>query len=74
MYIHQHRQNIDNKIRPALVVLHKNTTYLPCERCSGCLFLEIVLKYARVICALHHKICEIIFTQYTYIVFGDMLR
>ena len=72
MYIHQHRQNNHKKTAFLLVVLHKNPPEMVFCRENALIFLEIVLNSSAVICALQHKICEIIFTQYTYIVFRDM--
>ena len=72
MYIHQHRQNNHKKTAFLLVVLHKNQPEKVFRREIALTNLEIVLNSPAVICALQHKICEIIFTQYTYIVFRDM--
>lgn len=54
------------------MVLHKNQPEKVFRREIALTNLEIVLNSPAVICALQHKICEIIFTQYTYIVFRDM--
>lgn len=72
MYIDQHLQNGNNNWAFMLVVLHKKPPESSHRRLTAAQFLEIVLKDPRVFCALHHKICEIIFTQYTYIVLRDM--
>ena len=53
-------QNITNNTAVLLVVLHKKTLFSRRSKRRPCIFLDIITKQLRLICAFKHKIYEII--------------